>query len=200
MRDPDRLIHLTYPTELNPRGESFSYPLFTRLREAARAHVALFGVEQARRRRAIFHDAPAQEEKVLAQHVSGISFEILRVGATTGRVLTAADDAAPGAHPVAVLSHALWTRRFGQDPSVVGRWFALEGQQLQIVGVAAQRFTGIEPGLSTDVWLPTAMRARSSLQTPHRTGSGFWDGCRTGFGPNRHRRVRLSSRYCPMPA
>jgi hypothetical protein len=48
-------------------------------------------------------------------------------------------------------------RRFGGEPTVVGRWFALEGTQLQIVGVAEPRFTGVEPGRPTDLWLPYAM-------------------------------------------
>ena len=48
-------------------------------------------------------------------------------------------------------------RRFGGDPAVIGRWIAVEDKQLQIVGVAEARFTGVEPGRPTDVWLPNMM-------------------------------------------
>ena len=58
---------------------------------------------------------------------------------------------------MAVLSHAFWLRRFGGDPTVVGRWLTLEDKPLQIVGVAEPRFTGVEPGHPTDVWVPYAM-------------------------------------------
>ena len=67
------------------------------------------------------------------------------------------DDERPARHPVAVLSHAFWMRRFGGDPAIVGRWLTLEERQLQIVGVAEPRFTGVEPGRPTDLWLPVLM-------------------------------------------
>src|SRR5262249_45942453 len=70
-------------------------------------------------------------------------------------------DQRPGAHPVAVLSHAFWMQRFGGDPGIVGRWFVVhrpkEDRQFQIIGVTQPRFRGVEPGYSTDVWLPYAM-------------------------------------------
>ena len=58
---------------------------------------------------------------------------------------------------MAVLSHAFWMRRFGGDPAIVGRWLTLEERQIQIVGVAEPRFTGVEPGRPTDLWLPYMM-------------------------------------------
>ena len=77
------------------------------------------------------------------------------------------DDQRPGAHPVAVLSHAFWMQRFGGDPGIVGRWFVWhhpkEDRQFQIVGVAEPRFSGVEPGYATDVWLPYAMQDPSTF-------------------------------------
>ena len=53
------------------------------------------------------------------------------------------DDQKPGAHPVAVLSHAFWMQRFGGDPGIVGRWFVVhdsrQDRQFQIVGVTEPR-------------------------------------------------------------
>jgi predicted permease len=71
--------------------------------------------------------------------------------------LAASDDQQPGAHPAAVISHAFWVRRFGADPTAIGRWFALDERQFQVVGVTEPRFSGVEPGRPTDVWLPYAM-------------------------------------------
>jgi putative ABC transport system permease protein len=190
VREPDRLIYLTYPTESNPHGEAFSYPTFARLREAAGARLTLFGGEQAaRRRRATFHDASGQEEKVLAQYISGNSFEVLGVGPAAGRVLSASDDGAPGAHPVAVLSHAFWTRRFGQDASVVGRWFDLERRQLQVVGVAAEHFTGVEPGLRVDVWMPAAMYDAQRLADPGSNWFRILGRLHDGIDPQQARAI-----------
>ncbi len=105
----------------------------------------------------IFSDSGGEKERLRTQYLSGDAFEQLGVKPAAGRLIGIQDDDQPGAHPVAVLSHAFWLRRFGGDPSVVGRWLTLEGRQLEIVGVAERTFTGVEPGRPTDLWLPYTM-------------------------------------------
>jgi putative ABC transport system permease protein len=53
--------------------------------------------------------------------VTGNFFQVLRVSAAMGRVLTPADDAPFAEQPVMVLSHRGWDRLFARDPTVVGR-------------------------------------------------------------------------------
>ena len=60
-------------------------------------------------------------DRVRGELVSGNYFDVLGVGAAAGRVLTREDDRTPGAHPVLVLSHAFWQRRFAGAPDIVGR-------------------------------------------------------------------------------
>ena len=67
---------------------------------------------------------------------TGNYFEMLGVGAQLGRTLLPSDDVAPGQHPVAVISDALWRRSFGADPAIVGKTIYLNGQPLTVVGVA----------------------------------------------------------------
>ena len=187
VRDPERLVYLTFSTDLNPRGESFSYPVFLQLREAARPHVTLFGMEHyPRRRRAIFAGATGPEEQLVTQFVVGNSFEVLGVRASAGRVLSDHDDA-PGARPVAVLSHRFWTRRFGGDPSILGRWFELDGRQLQIVGVVAKGFSGIEPGRAPDVWVPGSVRGPKVLADPGTNWFRILGRLKTGVHPEQAR-------------
>ena len=50
----------------------------------------------------------------------------------------------PARIPYAVLSYDYWTRRFGQDPKVIGRTFRMGNDLYQIVGVGPERFTGTE--------------------------------------------------------
>jgi predicted permease len=159
VRHPDQLVYLAFPTYTpeRPEADTFNDPLFVRLREASREHVALFAMSTQVMRRATFADAGGEKEPIRTQYLSGDAFERLGVTPAVGRLVTAQDDERPGAHPVAVLSHAFWMRRFGGDPTVVGRWLALENRQLQIVGVAEPRFTGVEPGRPTDLWLPYMM-------------------------------------------
>ena len=70
-----------------------------------------------------------------------------------GRLFGAGDSEAPGASPVAVVSHRFWTRRFNADPAVVGRAVRIDARPYTIVGVAPEGFqgTGVR---ATDVWLP----------------------------------------------
>jgi predicted permease len=159
VRHPAQLVYLTFPTyePERPEGETFNDPTFTRLRDAGRGHVDLFAMSTQVIRPVIFADAGGEKEPVRTQYVSGNAFEKLGIGSAAGRVIVSDDDTAPGAHPVAVVSHAFWMRRFGGDPAVIGRWFTLGTRQLQIVGVTEPQFTGIEPGRPTDLWMPYAM-------------------------------------------
>src|SRR5690606_16428420 len=72
------------------------------------------------------------------------------------------EDAVEGAHPVAVLSHGFWQRRFGGVRDIVGRTLLLNGQAVTVIGVTEPAFTGVDP-IPIDVWLPTAMAAPLGL-------------------------------------
>ncbi len=96
-------------------------------------------------------------EKAYVQYVSGWMFSSFGLQPTLGRLLTQEDDRTPGAHPYAVISYDYWSRRFGQDPKVIGRTFHLGEQVFEIVGVGPKEFTGIEPGTATEIFLPTMM-------------------------------------------
>ncbi len=98
-----------------------------------------------------------EPEQVFTELVSGNYFEVLGVEPALGRFLTPSEDLAEGASPVVVLSHRLWSRRFGQDPSVVGRAIALNGITYDVVGIAPQGFQGVNALFSPDLWAPMAM-------------------------------------------
>jgi putative ABC transport system permease protein len=155
---PEQLIYLSVPTynTERPETDTFTDPVFLRLRDAGRGQVDLFAMSTQVIKPATF--APGgDKEPVRTQYVSGDAFEKLGVASTAGRLFTNADDARPGENAVAIVSHAFWMRRFGGDPAVVGRSFGLDGRQFQIVGVTEQALLGVEPGRPTDVWLPYAM-------------------------------------------
>jgi predicted permease len=92
--------------------------------------------------------------------VSGNYFQVLGVGPSIGRTLTAEDDVKRGGHPVAVLSYAFWERRFARDRNVIGHTLSFNSTIFTIIGVAAPGFSGTVVGESPDAWVPLAMMAQ----------------------------------------
>ena len=97
---------------------------------------------------ALTGDGPA--EQVPNANVSGTFFNLLGVSPLYGRALLPEDDVT-GAPDVAVLSHALWVRRFGSRPDAIGKTITADGQTLRIVGVMPPEF--VYP-LGAEMWLP----------------------------------------------
>jgi predicted permease len=93
----------------------------------------------------------------VGQLVSGDYFTALGVRMARGRGFRPDEDAAPGARPVAVISHGLWTRQFDRDPRAVGGKIEIDGRPFDIIGVAPEGFQGLDKLISTDVWTPFMM-------------------------------------------
>ncbi len=92
--------------------------------------------------------------------VSGNFLSTLRPPLAIGRAITDDDDS-PTAPPVAVIGYALWTRLFGNDPSVLGRTIRVNNLPVTIVGVTAASYRGLSPGgyaADVDVTLPIALQ------------------------------------------
>ncbi len=96
-------------------------------------------------------------EPVFGEVVSGNYFDVLGVKAFSGRTFLPEEDRTPGSHPVAVISHGLWRRRFGADPALIGKTITLNNQALTVIGVAPQQYTGMIRGLAAEVWVPVMM-------------------------------------------
>ena len=104
-----------------------------------------------------------EPERLEGRRVSANLFDLLGVPASLGRTFVADDDR-PGTH-VVLLSHALWQRRFGSDPSVIGRALALNGEPYTVVGVMPP-FVQL-PGFSTrndQLWVPMAFPQEEATQ------------------------------------
>ncbi len=107
-------------------------------------------------------------EKVGAAGVTANLFAVLGVAPTLGRAILPGEDV-PGGERVAVLGHALWLRRFGGDPSVVGRPVLLNGEKYTVVGVMPPRFSF--PFRDVEVWVPMGF-TRDELA--NRGGHYLW--------------------------
>ena len=101
-----------------------------------------------------------EPERITGVRVSASVFPILGVPPAIGRTIVESDDR-PG-QDVAVLSHGLWQRRFGGDPSAVGRTITLDRRPYTVIGVmpAAFQFPKRGPqinGEPAQVWTPLAL-------------------------------------------
>ena len=96
-------------------------------------------------------------DRVQAYRVTPNTFGVLGVPAALGRVFDHTD-AERERWDVAVISHALWQRRFGGDPSVVGRKIVVNGAPTEVIGVMPPRFEYPVFNFKGDLWLPWPMR------------------------------------------
>lgn len=80
-----------------------------------------------------------EPERLRGAAVSHGYFAALGVPPLLGRTFSEEDDQ-PDAAPLVVLSHALWARRFGSDPTLIGRTLLLDGQPVAVVGVMPASF------------------------------------------------------------
>ncbi|HKD19335.1 MAG TPA: ABC transporter permease [Thermoanaerobaculia bacterium] len=163
VRDPERLVLLRSPGPSqgntwsdDDEATSFSYPMYRDLADRATVFEGLIGELPFQASVA----TRGETETSAGELVTGNYFSVLGVPPAVGRVLTAADDRSPGGHPLVVLSHGYWSRRFGSDPRIVGQTIRVNDQLLTVVGVADASFEGIQPGRRADLFVPMMMKAQ----------------------------------------
>jgi predicted permease len=96
-----------------------------------------------------------KETGEFAELVNSTFFDVLGVKPMLGRVFTSEEDT--GAHPVAVISYALWNREFAHDPGVVGRTVQMGTDEYTIVGVMPSEFHDLGLLGSPDIFIPWSM-------------------------------------------
>lgn len=148
-------IAAVYATTATRDDISLSYPNYRDLRDAGLPGVEAVAVFSAG---ALSLRTPAGAERLWGAVVSGNLFDLLGVTAAHGRVLSPDDDVTPGGHPVAVLSHQAWRRRFGGRPDVIGTTLIINEHPFTVVGVAAPGFHGPQPLIALEVFIPVAMQ------------------------------------------
>jgi putative ABC transport system permease protein len=92
-------------------------------------------------------------EQIAVARISVDFFKLFGATILQGRILTAEEDRAGAGH-VMILSYGLWKRRFGGDPSVIGKSVNLNGTSYLAVGVVASSFDSEQFDQRPDVWLP----------------------------------------------
>lgn len=96
-------------------------------------------------------------DRITVNHVTGNFFSMLGVNASVGRVILPSEGNTYGADPVIVLGHSYWKKRFGGDPTVIGRQVLVNAQPFTVVGVVPESFTGVYALVEFDAYLPFGM-------------------------------------------
>jgi putative ABC transport system permease protein len=150
--------------------DGWAYPDFALMRDAVKGKAELIAVSYTDRTD-LTYASDEEMEKGYVQYVSGWMWESFGLEPSLGRLFTDRDDKVPGAHPYAVLSYDYWARRFGRDPNVIGRSLRIRNHLFEVMGVGPKNFTGTEPGVVTEIFLPTMMHESVTRKdsTWHRT-------------------------------
>jgi len=160
--EPDQLVEVyTSDSEGYPYS-TFSYPDYRDVRAESDVFSGLIAGELT------FYHFSREDvtEMVFGEAVTGNYFDVLGVEARLGRMFHPEEDLTPGTHPVTVLGHGFWKRRFAEGPQIVGETIKLNGHVFTVIGVAPETFTGTMPLFSPDLWTPMAMQTVLGLRGP----------------------------------
>jgi putative ABC transport system permease protein len=144
-QEPDQLVELYTKTPSFDQS-SITYPNFLDWRENNRSFSSL----SAFRSDNFNLTGSGEAERLHGHMISADFFSTLGLQPVLGRAFRPEEDQ-PGAAPVAILGDALWKRRFGSSPDILGKNVTLNGVSYAVVGVAQRTITGLSP---SDVYIP----------------------------------------------
>jgi predicted permease len=204
VQKPNELVLLRYASKKGNIFEEMGYQEYLALREAPEVLTGLAAVSSTKMNLA----SEEATERVPGLLVSGNYFPLLGVRPRIGRLIGPEDDRDAGGHPVCVISHGLWQRRYGSAPDVVGRKVEISGRPYTILGVTPEGFYGTEQGIEAQAYVPLMMAAQilskpanPKVQPPFLE----WDGWLSFVGRRKagvtlaHAQAVLDSRFAALP-
>jgi predicted permease len=147
---PDQLVVLT--ETVSERLAGVSYQNYVDWRNQ---NTVFENVSALRPRESFNLTGAGESERLQGRLVSANFLSTLGIKPIRGRDFLAEDDQ-PSATPVAIISHALWQRRFGADESIIGKQLTLNSQQFTVVGITPPNFRF---GADADVSVPIGLSA-----------------------------------------
>jgi putative ABC transport system permease protein len=155
-RDAERLmlVHLQAPDPQRPgawRESVWSYPKYRALLEFQETFesTALFSAREF-----ALSDG-GEPERIRGEVITDRYPAILGIAPFLGRLFTEEEAHRPGSQPVALMSHALWSRRYGGHPAIIGRTIEINATAYAVVGVLPPGFRGLNG--NAEIWVPLAV-------------------------------------------
>ncbi|HKQ72340.1 MAG TPA: ABC transporter permease [Blastocatellia bacterium] len=160
--DPQRLVWVAVTRQGEEMNGAADY---IRFQEQSQTfdHLAAYISEQT------YLTGRGEPERLDSVMATATLFPALGVAPQLGRAFTPEEDR-PGGAPVVILSHALWQRRFGGDPGIIGQSLTLGGRDWQVIGVMPPGFKFIH---KADALLPRALDVQDALRSDSEGGVRF---------------------------
>jgi predicted permease len=154
--EPERLVEIYSSVSKDFAYMTNSYPDYLDIQAGAdvftdvAAHALVRGI----------FSNQGRSELVVGEAATANYFESLGIQPVLGRGFLAEENVTEGTHPVVVLGHGLWQRRFGGREDVLGETVRLSDVTYTVVGIAPPGFSGMMPGIQAEFWVPTMMVAK----------------------------------------
>jgi predicted permease len=170
VRDLDRTV-VVYHTDKEHRDKGTTFRAFEHYRSRTETFSAVMAFSGAR---PLLLSAGDRREQVYAEIITADFFKIADLRLGLGGPFGAAVDRAGDPPFVAVLSHKLWSRYLDSDPHIVGKTIVLNDRAFMVAGVAAPEFSGFDPEIATDLWIPLTVWAHIVGEPGRLTGDEHW--------------------------
>jgi predicted permease len=147
--DADSVVFFMNTSRQGPGGPGASPAKFAHWRQ----QTTVIQDATAFRTNVVNYTGGAFPEQLRAGQVSADYFKLFGAKLFRGRTFSREEDL-PNGPKVAVLSHGLWTRRFGSDPNVIGKTILLSGDPHEVIGIIQPDFDLAEVGEAPELWIP----------------------------------------------
>ena len=151
VRAPEQLVMVMQRSEIIEVPHGHSYPDYLDYRKSTTSFSDLVAFMPTPVHLSARGQTP---ERTWVEVVSPNYFALAGVSPGFGQLLKPGEGEAAGAAPTVVLSHRYWERRFGADPSIVGKPIALNGHSFTVIGIAPAGFTGLSWAMAVSGWVP----------------------------------------------
>lgn len=133
-------------------------------------------------------------EEINSEVVSGNYFSVLDVRMMRGQGFTTSDDQVLSGEQGVVVSESFWKRRLNSEPDILGKQLVLNGNSFSVVGVASATFTGTDPSISTDIWVPITQWATIVQKAPVAAQSSKAEANVSTESPSKNPETSMRSR------
>ena len=147
---PEQIAVLAMQQTGTPGFQRFSYPDYQDIRQQTDSFSDIVGYRATLTGLTI----DGKGDHCVLSRVTSNYFSALGLQPAAGRLILPTEGQTPGADPILVLGYSFWQKRFGGDPSIVGKQVSLNGHSVTVVGVAPKGFHGLYAVVDMDGYVP----------------------------------------------